>query len=129
MNKLPPHALRDYLASKPESEECFPFAPDTAVFKVRGKMFGLYSIHQTRPMMNLKCEPEQALALRDVFDEVFPAYHMNKKHWNSVFLDGDVPLLELERMVDHSYALVVKSLTKRERTALLSLYGEEIVQA
>jgi predicted DNA-binding protein (MmcQ/YjbR family) len=118
------------MASKPESKESFPFGDDAAVFKVRGKMFGLYSIYRTgEPIMNLKCHPDQALALRDVFEEVFPAYHMNKKHWNSVILSGSVPQPELERMIDHSYALVVKGLPKKDRNALISLYGEGILLA
>lgn len=124
------HPIREYLASRPEARESFPFGPDAAVFKVRGKMFGLFSIYKNgEPIVNLKCDPAQALALRDVFEEVFPAYHMNKTHWNSVFVSGSVPLPELHRMVDHSYALVVKKLPKKERLALLALYGEDIFNA
>lgn len=119
-----------YLNSKPEAEECYPFGDDVAVFKISGKMYATFSLDfQGHPAMNLKCEPEQALALRDVFESVIPGYHMNKKHWNTVILDGSVPDEEIERMVDHSYALVVKSLKVVERRALLAKYGQSIVSA
>lgn len=108
-----------YLVSKPEAEECFPFGDDVAVFKIRGKMFATFWLSfEGGPAMNLKCDPDQALALRDIFDAVIPGYHMNKKHWNTIKLNGTVPDFEIERMVDHSYDLVVQSLPKADRVAL-----------
>ena len=115
------HAIRDYLLSKPEAWEDFPFRLDVAVFKVRNKMFatlaqgGANGTDKDQWQMNLKCDPEQALMLRDVFPAVVPGYHMNKAHWNTVILDDSIPQGELERMIDHSYGLVFKSLTKKDK--------------
>ena len=75
--------------------------------------------------MNLKCDPDEANALRDVFVAVIPGYHMNKKHWNTVILDGTIPVSEIERMIDRSYGLVVKGLKKAERQALELRYPKE----
>ena len=77
--------------------------------------------------MNLKCDPEQALALRDIFTAVVPGYHMNKAHWNTVILDGSIPRGEIERMIDHSYGLVVKGLPKAQRTALEIRHGSDAI--
>ena len=113
------HPIRAYLLSKPEAWEDFPFRLDVAVFKVENKMFatlsqgGASGAPDNCWQMNLKCEPEQALMLRDVFPAVIPGYHMNKAHWNTVILDGSMPQSELERMIDHSYSLVFRSLTKK----------------
>ncbi|GAA5315828.1 MAG: MmcQ/YjbR family DNA-binding protein [Candidatus Pelagadaptatus aseana] len=120
-----------YFLSKPEATEDFPFYPDVPVFKIRGKMFGLLSYgskgkaNAEIARMNLKCDPEQALTLRFFFDAVKPGYHMNKKHWNTVMLDGSVPEYDLRQMIDHSYALVVKGLKKSERRSLELAYGTE----
>ncbi len=118
-----------YLQSKPEALLCYPFDPDVSVFKVMGKMFALISPSGGKspnklPQMNLKCDPQHAQELRDVFDAVIPGYHMNKKHWNTVILDGSIPPSEIERMIDHSYTLVVKGLTKKERSQLQLHYSE-----
>ena len=75
--------------------------------------------------MNLKCDPEEAIQLRDVFESVLAGYHMNKKHWNTVILNGEVPMGELQRMIDNSYALVVKGMTKAERRSLEAAYSEK----
>ncbi len=128
--------VRDYLLSKPEAWEDFPFRLDVAVFKVGKKMFATFSEGGASGagdgwQMNLKCDPEQALMLRDVFPAVIPGYHMNKAHWNTVILDGSIPTGEIERMIDHSFALVVRSLPKKERLRLelhftqQALYGGE----
>lgn len=127
MNKT---TARKYLLGKPASREDFPFGEDVAVFKVRDKMFALLSIGKAPtgkpvPWMNLKCDPEQAYILRDIFAAVIPGYHMNKKHWNTVMLDGSIPVGEIERMIDHSYALVVKGLPKKHRIALEIEFGPE----
>ena len=77
--------------------------------------------------MNLKCDPEEAMILRDLFGAVVPGYHMNKAHWNTVYLDGSIPRGEIERMIDRSYGLVVGKLTKAERQALEIKYGREVL--
>ncbi len=118
---------RQYLLGKPEALEDYPFGPDLAVMKVRGKMFATLSQSEGQGRMNLKCDPDQALALRDIFPAVLPGYHMNKKHWNTVCLDGSIPLGELQRMMDHSYALVVKGLPRAVREGMLVRHGREII--
>ncbi len=117
--------FKTYLLSKPEAREDYPFGPDVAVMKVRNKMFATYSLQPDGTAhMNLKCDPDEALALRDVFEAVIPGYHMNKKHWNTVILDGSIPDGEVERMIDRSYGLVVKGLPKAEKRSLEVQYGE-----
>jgi predicted DNA-binding protein (MmcQ/YjbR family) len=118
---------RTYLLSKPESVEDFPFGPDVYVYKVRGKMFATLAFTDNVGRMNLKCDPEEAMALRDIFESVVPGYHMNKAHWNTVILDGSIPNGELERMIDRSFGLVVKGLKKSERQSLEIRYGSETV--
>lgn len=118
--------IKDYLLSKPEAVEDYPFDDKTAVFKIQGKMFALLSKYQGRQLLNLKCDPAHAIELRDIFAEIIPAYHMNKRHWNSVILDGDLPNGEIERLIDHSYSLVVKGLKKSIREGLEVRYGGEI---
>ena len=120
-------AARAYLLSRPEAVEDFPFGPDVAVFKIKGKMFALLGTRGGVASVNLKCDPDEAQALRDIFSGVLPGYHMNKKHWNTVLLDGSVPDYEIERMMDRSYGLVVKGLRKVEREALLLAYGPEVI--
>ncbi|MEO7166738.1 MAG: MmcQ/YjbR family DNA-binding protein [Spartobacteria bacterium] len=104
--------FRDYCLTKPNVTEGTPFGPDTIVFKVSGKMFALASLDEVPPSVNLKCDPERALDLRDRYEEVKPGYHMNKKHWNTVELSGRIPVAELRGMIDHSYDLVVLKLPK-----------------
>lgn len=120
-------ATRDYFLDKPGAFEDFPFGPDVAVFKVVSKMFGTLGWEDGLARINLKCDPAQAQILRDMFDAVLPGYHMNKTHWNTVLLDGSVPTGELQRMIDHSYALVAKSLTKAQRAPLEVKYGREVL--
>ena len=118
-------ALREYLLSKPEAVEDFPFTPDVAVFKINNKMFATLAIENGLARCNLKCDPDEALMLRDIFDSVLPGYHMNKRHWNTVLLDQSIPQGEIERMVDRSYGLVVKGMKKADRTALEIRHGTE----
>ena len=119
---------RDYLLSKPEAELDYPFGPDVGVPKIRGKMFATLGEEKVGEeqiaRINLKCDPKEALFLRDTFTAVVPGYHMNKTHWNTVILDGSIPNGEIERMIDSSYALVVKTLKKAERIALETKYGK-----
>ncbi|MBQ0754017.1 MAG: MmcQ/YjbR family DNA-binding protein [Gammaproteobacteria bacterium] len=109
---------RQYILSRLEAIEDFPFGPNAAVFKVRGKMFALLHERDGAAQINLKCDPHEALMLRDIFPAVRPGYHMNKKHWNTVLLDGSIPRGEVERMIDLSWSLVVKGLPRRDRDAL-----------
>lgn len=104
-----------YLDGKFGATRDYPFGPDVLVFKVAGKMFALSSRHMGHDSLNLKCDPDEAQALRDIYPAVIPGYHMNKKHWNTVLLDGSVPSGEIERMIDNSYRLVVESLPKTKR--------------
>ena len=108
-------AFREYCLSKSAATEDTPFGPDNIVFKVEGKMFVLAALDEVPPAVNLKCDPDLALELRDRYAQVRPGYHMNKKHWNTVELDGVIPGKEIRKMVDHSYDLVVKSLAKARR--------------
>lgn len=116
---------RAFLLSLPEAREDFPFGPEVAVMKVGDRMFATLGTHDGQWRVNLKCEPQQALMLRDIFEAVHPGYHMNKQHWNTVFLDGSIPRSELERMMEHSYDLVVAKLPARVRRPLQRLRGED----
>lgn len=118
--------LKRYLLAKPEAVEDYPFGPEAAVYKVLGKMFALVYHQQGECRVNLKCDPVEAMELRHVFDAVLPGYHMNKKHWNTVRLDGSLPMGEIQRMVDNSYRLVVKGLKKAERQGLALRTGEVV---
>lgn len=118
-------AARTYLCSKPDALEDFPFGPEVAVIKVAGKMFATLAREKGIARINLKCDPHEALMLRDIFPAVTPGYHMNKRHWNTVILDGSVPRGEIERMIDNSYALVVRGLTAAQRKALEVRHGKE----
>ncbi len=100
------------------STEEFPFGPEDAVFKVGGRMFALVSLEDEPGRVNLKCDPVYALALRDEFPAVRPGYHMDKRHWNTVVLDGSVPDHLLVEWVEESYDLVVAGLTRPAREAL-----------
>lgn len=117
--------LKKYFLSKPETEEDYPFGPDVPVFKVLGKMFGLIGFNKGVMRINLKCDPNEAQQLRDIYDAVIPGYHMNKTHWNTVIIDGSLPDGEIERQIDHSYGLVVKGLKKADRTGLEVRHGKD----
>lgn len=117
--------VREYLLNKPEAVESFPFGPDAYVYKVQDKVFALLFGKEGHERLNLKCEPRQAQELRDIFQGVIAGYHMNKTHWNTIVLDSDVPLGELQRQVDHSYGLIVKSLTRVKRQYLQTRYSDQ----
>jgi predicted DNA-binding protein (MmcQ/YjbR family) len=110
--------FREYCLGKPAATEGTPFGPENIVFKVEGKMFALAALDEVPPAVNLKCDPDLALELRDRYEQVRPGYHMNKKHWNTVELDGVIPENEIRKMIDHSYDLVVQSLPKVRRKKL-----------
>jgi predicted DNA-binding protein (MmcQ/YjbR family) len=100
--------FREYCLSKPCATEGTPFGPDALVFKVSGKMFALAALDEVPTTVNLKCDPDLALELRDRYEQVTPGYHMNKKHWNTVEIEGDIPGPEVRKMIDRSYDLVAK---------------------
>jgi predicted DNA-binding protein (MmcQ/YjbR family) len=105
-------------ADLPGSVEDAPFGDEVAVFKVGGKMFALVMLAGEPGSVNLKCDPDRALELRARHDAIRPGYHMNKRHWNTVDLDGTVADEDLREMIDHSYDLVVGSLPRGQREAL-----------
>ena len=107
--------LRAYLGEKQGAAEDFPFGPDALVCKVSGKMFALLA-WQAKPLrISLKCDPDYALALRDMYPAVQPGYYLNKAHWNTITLDGSIPDAEIFTWIDQSYRLVVNGLPKKER--------------
>ncbi len=112
-------SAQKHLLSKHQAKELFPFGPEVAVYKVCHKMFATLTVESGMPRLNLKCDPDEALMLRDKYPAVQPGYHMNKKHWNTIFLDGSVPSEEIARMIDDSYDLVVNNLPTDERIRLL----------
>ena len=111
-------SLNALCAGLPGAEETFPFGDGVAVWKVGGKMFALVPLAEDPPTISLKCDPVRTLSLREHYAAVTAGYHLNKRHWNTVDATGDVPPDELEDLVDHSYELVVASLTKAQRAAL-----------
>jgi len=111
--------LRTYCLQKKYATEGFPFGEDTLVFKVGEKVFLLVSL-TTGNRFNVKCDPERAIELREQYDEIIPGYHMNKKHWNTVFMDGRLTFKQLTELIDHSYDLVFNSLPKKLQTEILN---------
>ena len=115
----PLDALRERLNSKPGAYEDMPFGPDALVFKVKGKMFALVSWRADPLRISLKCDPFEAEALREEFDAIGPGYHLNKRHWNTVILDGSVPDFLVQHLIDQSHTLVVSRLKRSEQASLL----------
>jgi len=111
--------FREYSLNKPLATEGTPFGSDVLVFKVGGKMFALAALDDVPPTVNLKCEPDVALDLRDRYEQVSPGYHMNKKHWNTIEIGTGIPDAELRKMIDHSYDLVARRLPKFKAKAAL----------
>jgi len=111
--------LHDYLKGKPGAVVDFPFDEVTLVFKVGGKMFALISLNEQPLRMNLKCDPGKAQALRDCFPVILPGYHMNKRHWNTLVLDETLSEDLILSLIDDSYSLVLKGLTKAARTLVI----------
>lgn len=100
--------IRDYCLSKPDVEETLPFGPDTLVYKINKKVFLLMGLDEEELRFNVKCDPDKAIELREEFSCVLPGYHMNKKHWNTIVVDGSVSTKQLKEWIDHSYDLVSK---------------------
>ena len=114
----------EYCLSKKGVTEHFPFDQDTLVFKVGGKMFALSSLLQwekNEPSVNLKCDPERAQELRAEYDEIKPGFHMSKVHWNTIALNGSLSNTFIKELIDHSYELVFKSLTKKIQNEIIEL--------
>ena len=107
--------LREYCLAKPGVRETIPFGPDTLVYKVGDKVFLLTGLDNEIFTFNVKCDPEKALELREEFACVLPGYHMNKKHWNTIVVDGSVPTRLLKEWIDHSYELVATSLPGKKK--------------
>lgn len=114
-----PESLRAYCLSLPATTEEFPFDEQTLVFKVKGKLFALTNV-DSFASMNLKCDPERAVELREQYDSILPGYHMNKKHWNTVLLDGSLGEKFVKELILHSYQRVVAGLPKKLREELPS---------
>ncbi|MDP4680031.1 MAG: MmcQ/YjbR family DNA-binding protein [Cyclobacteriaceae bacterium] len=110
-------SYRTYCISKLCVTEEFPFEESTLVFKVVGKMFALTDVEGFESV-NLKCDPEKAIELREKYDAVIPGYHMNKKHWNTIIMDGSLSDILMKNLIDHSYELVVDKLPKKDRELL-----------
>ena len=98
--------LREYCLSKKDAEETLPFGPDTLVYKVKSKVFLLTGLDEIEFRFNVKCDPDKAIELREEFHCVLPGWHMNKKHWNTIVVDGSVSNKQLKEWIDHSYDLV-----------------------
>lgn len=116
-----------YLLSKPEAGVEYPFGDDIKVFKVKNKMFATLAIgkmgkgdgEKSYWWLNLKCDPDEAVMLRDIFSSVIPGYHMNKRLWNTIILDDSIPQGEIERMMDNSFKLVVSKMTKKDQQSII----------
>jgi predicted DNA-binding protein (MmcQ/YjbR family) len=110
--------LKKACLAPPGSVEDFPFGPNTSVFKVEGKMFALSQLTGRPLSVSLKCDPELARSFREAYDAITAGYHLNKRHWNTIVLDGSVPEDMVLEMIEDSYDLVVASLSKAKQRAL-----------
>jgi len=115
---MKPAELRDRCLSLPGTEETFPFGPENSVFKVAGKMFALSRLDDTPLRISLKCEPSLAEQLREAHASVIAGYHLNKRHWNTIILDGSLAEDMVGEMIEDSYDLVVSKLPRTRRRAL-----------
>jgi predicted DNA-binding protein (MmcQ/YjbR family) len=108
--------LREYCLQKKDVTEGLPFGPDVLVFKVKSKAFLLMPLDTDEVQFNVKCDPDWAVELREEYECIKPGYHMNKKHWNTIIVDGTLNSKQLKQMIDHSYELVASSLPKKVKT-------------
>ncbi|MCH2022945.1 MAG: MmcQ/YjbR family DNA-binding protein [Saprospiraceae bacterium] len=113
--------FRSYCLSKAGTEECLPFDEHTLVFKVMGKMFALTSLNSETFRVNLKCDPDKSIELREAYMQIIPGFHMNKKHWNTVYFENGLLNSMLKDLIDHSYEMVVKGLPKKLKVTLMNL--------
>lgn len=105
--------LRDFCLSKPGVEETLPFGPDTLVYKIGGKVFLICPLNSGELSFNVKCDPDLAIELREQYPSVQPGYHMNKKHWNTIIVDGSISSKKIKDWINDSYELVLNSLPKK----------------
>ena len=110
--------LRSWCLRQPGAFEDFPFGPEHSVFKVAGRMFALSALDRTPLEVSVKCEPELAVALRNTYRAIRPGYHLNKRHWNTITLDGSLPDQLVRDLIEDSYDLVVSAFPKRVREEL-----------
>ncbi len=110
--------IREFCLSKKSVTEDFPFDDVTLTFKVLGKIFLITGLDNIDLSINLKCDPEKAIELREENDNVIPGFHMNKKHWNTVKINDEISRELIIELIDHSYEMVVKGLPKSKRQAL-----------
>ncbi len=113
--------LRNYCITKRCVEECFPFDETTLVFKVMNKMFALVDLDNPELSINLKAEPGKAIEMREHFSSVLPGYHMNKKHWNTILIDGSIPDNTIYQWIDDSYRLIVDNLPQKIKENFLKI--------
>ena len=111
--------IRKYLMEKRGTTEELPFGPDALVFKVAGKMYALIAWAENPIYISMKCDPDRAIALRETYPAIKPAYHFNKSHWNMVYINGTLTDDQISELIDHSYELVVKKLKKKDRDRIL----------
>ncbi|CUH95256.1 hypothetical protein P22_1326 [Propionispora sp. 2/2-37] len=112
---MPSKDLFLYCRTKLGAIEEYPFGPDVIVIKIATKMFALLSCRNGQKYLSLKCDPDYAELLRKQYPSIIPGYHLNKRHWNTVLLDGSIPENEIRGLIDHSYDLVYKSLPRKKR--------------
>jgi predicted DNA-binding protein (MmcQ/YjbR family) len=110
--------FRSYCMAKPGTSEDFPFGEENLCLRVGGKIFAIADLVDQPFRVNLKCDPDRAIELREQYEDIIPGYHMNKKHWNTVYFEGSIPVSVLRELIDHSYQLILDSLKKSDRAAL-----------
>ncbi|MBD8349615.1 MmcQ/YjbR family DNA-binding protein [Dysgonomonas sp. HGC4] len=120
--------VREYCLSVKGAEECFPFDETTIVFKVMGKMFAYMGLERRDDgfLLNLKCDPEKAIELREKYECVIPGYHSNKKYWNSIFIEQNMPDDELKYWVNHSVEEVIKKLPKKQQAEYAEMKSDSL---
>ena len=110
--------FRDYCLSKKYVTECFPFNETTLVFKVANKIFALSGLEHHPSTVNLKCDPEKSIELRDQYSDIIEGFHMSKIHWNTITIEGGLSNQFIKDLIDHSYEIVVKGMTKKQQKEL-----------
>jgi predicted DNA-binding protein (MmcQ/YjbR family) len=110
--------FRDYCLTKKHVSECFPFDEQTLVFKVADKMFAYSGLEHHPAKVNLKCDPDWAIELREEYEEIVPGYHSSKIHWNTVTIEGTLQNSFIKQLIDHSYAMVIKGMSKKKQKEL-----------
>ena len=118
MRRMDATELRSWCVEQAGAIEDFPFGPETSVFKVAGKLFALSALDRDPLAVSVKCEPDLAVALRDSYPAIRPGYHLNKRHWNTITLDGSLPDQLVRDLIEDSYDLVVSALPQRVREQL-----------